>query len=99
MAPPRSSRCGAGRAWRRAAVDQRIVLLARLCVTRDFEAGEQFHIAWWSAGFVHADTLRPGGLVVAAPILGERILRGTLVIEAGLLVAADRDCLTSGRIA
>src|SRR5260370_1209424 len=43
--------------------------------------------------------LRPGERAEAAPILGKRILCGTLVVQAGLLVAPDRDRSAGGSAA
>lgn len=74
-------------------------LLALSGIAHDFEANEQFHIARRSAGSVHADALRPGERAEAAPIFGKRILCGTLVVQAGLLVAADRDRSAGGSAA
>ena len=74
-------------------------LLAHPGIAHDLEANEQFHIARRSAGSVHADALRPGEGAEAAPILDKRILGGALVVQAGLLVAPDRDRTAGGSAA
>jgi len=81
------------------AVDQQIILLVLSSIAHDLEANEQFHIARRSPGSVHADALRPGEGAEVAPILGERILCGTLVVQAGLFVGPDRDRPAGGSAA
>ena len=90
---------GMVRPGREAAGNQPINLLVHSGVAHDLEANEQFHIARRSAGSVHADALCPGKGAEAAPILKKGILRGTLVVQAGLFVAPDRDRSAGGSAA
>jgi hypothetical protein len=76
-----------------------MILLVLSGVSHDFEANEQFHVARRPAGSVHADALRPGEGAEVAPILGKRILCGTLVVQARLFVAPDRDRSAGGSAA
>jgi hypothetical protein len=68
-----------------------MILLVLSGIAHDLEANQQFHIARWSAGSVHADALDPGEGAEVAPILGKRILCGTLIFQTRLSVYADRD--------